>query len=563
MRIFTSLALWMFSIPLLAQTLSPYPAYVHSIPFVLQNESLQGLVYTPPQATGIRAAAQFEEQQGVAITWTSYTHILAQIVAAARTEVTVYIVCSDSNAVKTYLNAQSVPLSNIRYLEDQFNTIWARDYGMNSIYLHRDDSLSFVDWRYNRPRPKDDTVPYALARMLGAPLYSTSQVGGNYLVNTGGNYMSDGQGTAFASKLILDDNQPGAGYGGNATEAQIDTMMKQYMGIQRYIKMEKLPHDGIHHIDMHMKLLDEETLLIGQYPDGVSDGPQIEANIGYIQNNFMDCYGRPYKIIRIPQPPDNTGAYPDAGGEYCTYTNAIILNHTVIYPHYYTQYDTTADRIWHESMPGYRLCPINCENGADDIISQSGAIHCITHELGVSDPILIAHAHLPDTYNFTVPYSVIARVETHSGVNSATLYWSIDSSLGYTAVTMTPLANDSFLSYIPAQPVGTRIFYYLEATSLSGRTNRKPMVAPQGVFTFQVLDQSLGITSSQPAGLTRFFNPMPNPAGEKTLLSFQLPAAGMVDLGVYDLTGRLVMSLIREKMLAGVHQYMMSTTLLP
>lgn len=50
--------------------------------------------------------------------------------------------------------------------------------------------------------------------------------------------------------------------------------------------METLPYDGIHHIDMHMKLLDEETLLVSKYPTGVADGPQIEANIQYVLNNF-------------------------------------------------------------------------------------------------------------------------------------------------------------------------------------------------------------------------------------------------------------------------------------
>ena len=38
------------------------------------------------------------------------------------------------------------------------------------------------------------------------------------------------------------------------------------MGIQTYILMETLPYDGIHHIDMHMKLLDEETILMAEYP---------------------------------------------------------------------------------------------------------------------------------------------------------------------------------------------------------------------------------------------------------------------------------------------------------
>lgn len=528
----------------------------NEFPVELQNQNIFNLIYTPPAAQNIRTAAQFEQMQGVTITWTSYTHILSQIVKGAQTEVTVYIVCTDSNAVKTYLTSQSVPLTNVKYLQYGFNTIWARDYGMNTIYLNRVDSLSFVDWRYNRPRPKDDTIPYGLARMLGVPVYSTSQTGGNYLVNTGGNFMSDGQGTAFASKLILSDNLPGAGYGGNATEAQIDSMMKNYQGINRYIKMDVLPYDGIHHIDMHMKLLDEETLLIGQYPTGVADGPQIEANIAYIQNNFMDCYGRPYKIIRIPQPSDN-GSWPSGSGRYLTYTNGIILNHTVIYPHYQIASDAIADSIWHLAMPGYRLWPINCGTGSDNIISQSGAIHCITHEMGVNEPILISHAHLYDTYNYTNPYPIVAKVETRSGVSAANLYWSIDTTIGYTMVSMTAMANDSFIANIPAQPVGTKIFYYIEATSLSGKTNRRPMVAPDGVFEFRVFDVASAPNIS--AMLTTLFNPFPNPANENTVVGFNLMKEENCQLGIYDLSGRLISNLLDEKISAGTHQYELTT----
>ena len=110
----------------------------------------------------------------------------------------------------------------------------------------------------------------------------------------------------FSSNLILNENS-------GKTEAQIDTIMRKYMGIKRYIKMTTLPYDQIHHIDMHIKLLDEETLLVGQYPAGVADGPQIETNLQYILNNFQTCYGRPYKVIRIPMPPNANGQYPDNG----------------------------------------------------------------------------------------------------------------------------------------------------------------------------------------------------------------------------------------------------------
>ena len=70
--------------------------------------------------------------------------------------------------------------------------------------------------------------------------------------------MTDGLGNAFASSLILNENEAGNPYGVSAkTESQIDEIMNAYMGIDQYIKMDILPYDVIHHIDMHMKLLDE------------------------------------------------------------------------------------------------------------------------------------------------------------------------------------------------------------------------------------------------------------------------------------------------------------------
>jgi hypothetical protein len=86
------------------------------------------------------------------------------------------------------------------------------------------------------------------------------------------------------------------------------------MGLSRYVKMPVLPYDGINHIDMHMKLLNEETLLVGEFPDGVSDGPQIELNLQYVLDNFMTPFGTPYKVVRIPMIPSTGGAYP--GGPF-------------------------------------------------------------------------------------------------------------------------------------------------------------------------------------------------------------------------------------------------------
>jgi hypothetical protein len=227
-----------------------------------------------------------------------------------------------------------------------------------------------------------------------------------------------------------------------------------------------LPFDGIHHIDMHIKLLDEETLLIGQYPTGTADGPQIEANLQYILSTFNSLFGTPYKVIRIVMPPDGNGDYPDAFGDYRTYTNAVFVNKTVILPTYAQQYDTTAIRIYREALPGYTVTGINCNS----IIPQSGAIHCITKEIATSDPLLISHQSLDDTYDTVNPYQIDARIQHRSGISTAEVYYRTDTMQPYVSVpmTLTSTPNNTWTGYIPAQAVGARVYYYVNATAVSG-----------------------------------------------------------------------------------------------
>jgi agmatine deiminase len=428
----------------------------------------------PPPAP-VRTMAEWEELDGVIITWTSYTAILRQIVSHAQKEGTVYIVCSDSNTVKTYLTSGGVPLTNLQFLITGFNSVWVRDYGPWSVYSNVADTHRVIDWKYNRPRPLDDVIPVFFANYKGLPYHQTT-VAPNDFIATGGNFMTDGHGTGFSSKLILNENP-------SKTEVQINQLMNAYMGISRYIKMDNLPYDQIHHIDMHMKLLDEETLLVGQYPPGVADGPQIEANLQYILNNFQTCFGRPYKVVRIPMPPDASGLYPPSGN-YRTFTNSVIINKTVIVPTYQYQYDTTALRIYREAMPGYNIVGIDC----NQTITALGAIHCIVKEVGSMNPLFISHAKLPDTIEVTGPYQVKAYFNNKSGIANASVYWTTDTTQGYSPVQMTTFIGDTLAASIPWQPNGTRVFYYVSAQSNNGKSITKPITAPHGYYTFIVDD---------------------------------------------------------------------------
>lgn len=519
-----------------------------------QNIQIDDRAITTAPTGNIRTMAEWEEIQTLVITWTGdFDNIQSQIVEASQIECEVLIVCDDSTQVKNTLNNYGVTPTNVSFIEGPYNSIWMRDYAANSMYKNDVDSLFLVDWIYNRPRPKDDTIPNLHADFKGLDLYATLNAPED-LVNTGGNFMVDGFGTAFASELILEENEPGNPYNVSVkTEAEIDQIMNDWMGLTRYIKMPILPYDGIHHIDMHMKLLDEETLLVSKYPDGVADGPQIEANLQYVLSNFNSMYGTPYKVVRITVPPSTGGLYPDNGGYYRTYSNNVFVNKTILLPTYREEYDTTGIRTLQEALPGYNIVPIDVDNQGENLISLSGAIHCITHSIGVEDPLLISHQSLEDTYDTQNDYNVVARVQHRSGISGATLYWKTSLAGAYTPVAMTSIGNNEFSADIPAQNAGTTVYYYVEGNSNSGKTQVRPMPAPAGYWDFDVLDVQ-SINEDVTGGLS-LMNIYPNPASAITAIPVQLDINQEISIRMLDVSGKLVKEIYQGSAPMGESNY--------
>ncbi|MFZ1678336.1 MAG: agmatine deiminase family protein [Saprospiraceae bacterium] len=481
------------------------------MPDYLKKHSLTNarLIPTAPP-TKVRTMAEWEQIQAVTIAWTGQATILKEIVRNAVKECKVLIITTDSSSVSSQLTNAGIPLDSVRFVVTPFNSIWVCDYGAWSVYSNDVDSLWQIDWIYNRPRPQDDATPAAVADYLHIPLYEAT-VDPDDFVHTGGNHFSDGLRNAFSSMLVLEENS-------DKTEAEIDTIAKKYLGVEQYVKFPTLPFDGIHHLDMHMRIIDEETIIVGEYPDGVADGPQINANIEYLNNEIKTSFGHPYRIIRMPMPPDANNRYPDTGGNYRTYTNAVFLNKTLLVPTYEEKYDTTALRIYRENLPGYTVVGINCNS----IISSLGALHCITKLVGVTDPLLIAHARLRDSDNAEQDYPVTAYIRHSSGIARADLYYRLAGDSVYSKIIMvlSDTLQNIWSAVIPAQVSGSEVQYYIQARSNSGKEQVRPIVAPKGYFNFRIkaelvnqppmatiiypLDQA--VFSIDDAGLTFQFN---------------------------------------------------------
>ena len=484
-------------------------------------------ITTPPEYDNLRSAAEWEEIEALTIAWEGFECILKQITAAAVSECQVIIFTESPGSTSNYLTSNqcggAVSLENVEIVEVDLNSIWIRDYGANTVYGSWNDDRILVDWMYNRPRPDDDVVPDELGEHMSIDVYSTTAEPTD-LMNTGGNYMSDGFGLAFESELIEEENNGGSTWWTDFPDhslEEIEDILEDFMGIETLVTMSTLPFDGIHHIDMHMKLLDESTLLMSEYPDGVADGPQINANLDYVLSNYTTKWGTPFDVIRIPSPPEYNYGYPDVGGYYLTYSNAVFVNNKVILPTYYEEFDTTAIRIWEEALPGYEIVGIDCDSGNNNIISLSGAIHCITHSVGVEDPLIISHLPLNDTENTTDPYVVEGYLSHRTGIASASVFYSTSPDGPWTEVSMSDTGNgEDFTAEIPAQTAGTDVYYYINGEAESGKVGNRPMPAPEGWWTFHVGEINIEGIEENEMGC---FSPIyPNPTSAITCVPVML-----------------------------------------
>ena len=490
------------------------------------------LISDPPEGP-VRAAAEWEEVEYLLVRWTnSYQNILRQIVEVGVQECKVIITTQNESSVTSYLTNQGVDLTNVEFLNTGSNSIWIRDYGGNTIYSDDVGERALTDWIYNRPRPLDDIMPTEHANMIGIPIYVTD-TGINDLVNTGGNYMSDGLGNAFASNLILEENEAGNPYNVSAkTEDEIDAIMNAYMGIENYIKMETLPYDEIHHIDMHMKLLDEETILVSRYPEGVADGPQIEENINYVLSNFQSPFGTPYEIKWIDAPPSTSGSYPDTGGYYRTYSNAVFVNKSIIVPTYRPEVDEPALDYLRELLPGYNVVGIDVDNSNEPLIASLGAIHCITHTIGVDEPLWIVHQPINEVPTSNTSVSINAMIKHISGINNATVYWREAGESEFNQLSMTIIGDDNWSVDLWIPSGAESIEYYIEAEANSGKSLARPLVAPEGFWTFIVAN-----LSNEEWADNNISAPYPNPTSEE--VSFQLnQIEGAVKVSIYNILGQ-------------------------
>lgn len=340
---------------------------------------------TDPPDSIIYVPAEFDTVAGILFAWEAYSTLLTQLVKEVAEDDTAWVVVDNSteqNSVYNILNNANVNMDHVAFEVVPTNSVWMRDYGPWWIY-GPGNKREIIDLTYNRPRPQDDAFPEIFAESFGVNYY------GSGLVEAGGNMLLDGKGAVIVSDVVFDPSQ---GFDPELTEDQLSQYFLDYFGVHKVIITPHLINDGTGHIDMFVKIINDTTIIVGEYESQSSGYPgnydlcnQVATQLA----NETNGVGRPYNVIRMPMPPYNNGIT-------YTYVNSLIVNNKVLVPIYgFTDsYANDADILsqYQEIIPASEAIGFDC----NQIISANGAIHCIAMKVPAFKEMISCGSNLGD-----------------------------------------------------------------------------------------------------------------------------------------------------------------------
>ena len=363
MRLYIHIILSILSVPLCSQNL-PRNLTVEE-QSRLHEIGISRIITDPPDSI-VYTPAEFDSVAGIIFAWEGYSTLLTELIKEVAEEDTAWVVVdntSEENSVINTLSNADVNMDHVVFQVIPTNSVWIRDYGPWWI-IEPENSRAIIDLVYNRPRPLDDAYPELAAEYLGIYYYGLG------LIEAGGNMLLDGKGAVIVSNVIFDGSQ---GFDPNLTQDQLEQYFLDYFGVHKVIVTPHLINDGTGHIDMFVKLINDTTIIVGEYENqsaGFSGNYDICNQVANQLANETNGAGRPFNIVRMPMPPYNNGIT-------YTYINSLIVNNKVLVPIYGFSNEFASDdsilALYETIMPGVEAVGFDC----NQIIPANGAIHCI------------------------------------------------------------------------------------------------------------------------------------------------------------------------------------------
>lgn len=477
--------------------------------------------------------AEFEKNEGVLLVWDyspSRDSITANITRVAQRAGKVWIIYypgtapADTAQIRSYLYSKGVSPDSLYFLPAWTETLWIRDFGPMLAYGSYGGGLDrfIYDAGYSAyNRPKDDSIPRQISRIWSIPY---AQAG---LEVEGGNLIFDGLMRGFGSKRIWEQNP-------DYTPEELRTLLMEKFNLADFLFLDNLNYSGggiWKHVDMYMKVIDYETILVSSYPDYLPDFPVIESIVTLLEST-SNYFGKPYKVIRIPAPPKANGTWATTqNDEMRTYTNSLIINNTVIVPSYnLPEWDQTAKAIYTDAMPGYIIEMVDSRM----LTILGGAVHCITREVPAEHFSRIIHEKITGAIDYNETITVHCQAVSDTMVQSMWLYYRSNSTDEFVKTQVQLTCPTHYGTITGIQPSDT-IQYYLKLITFNDSITYPP-TAPEGYFSFWFNPVGQVENNSD----TPVFEVIPNPSDGRFILKSKVKYKGKALAEVFDLNGKLV-----------------------
>ncbi|WP_285246555.1 agmatine deiminase family protein [Pseudarthrobacter sp. efr-133-R2A-89] len=290
--------------------------------------------------------------------------------AIARCEpVTVVADPRDATAAREWLG------TGIDVVEVPLDDAWLRDSG--PTFVHQPDgSVAAVDWIFNgwgaqewAAWGKDEAVAKAVAATTGAPVRASS------LVNEGGGFHVDGEGTVLLTETVQLDPSRNPGATKESVEAEVSAALgtSKAIWLPRGLTRDYDEFGTRGHVDIVATFAGPGTILLHRQDDPAHPDHAVYLQLKAVLSGQMDAQGRPLRIIDVPAP---TTLKDDEGWVDWSYINHYVANDVVVLCSFDDPNDAIAAGILERAYPGRTVELVD----ARDIFAFGGGIHCITQQ---------------------------------------------------------------------------------------------------------------------------------------------------------------------------------------
>jgi agmatine deiminase len=288
---------------------------------------------------------------------------------------------AEKSRIITLLSTAGIDLTNIDFSIYKTDDVWVRDNG--PIYVKdKSGKSAILDWGFNAWGQKTDNqsgLPIGFANCNSIPSKIGADQGkavinlNSTMINEGGSFETDGQGTLMACKSsILNNNRNPA-----MTQAQAEIIFKKYIGVTNFIWLDG--QAGLEltdqHIDGFARFANATTIVTMEQNHLLEfDVRQSDINKLYSAKNKN---GVPYNFIKVPLTLNNVKKADGTDlGYKGSYVNYYIANNKVLVPNYNDPKDAVANGIIQSLYPSRTVVGIDVRN----LYENGGMVHCVTQQ---------------------------------------------------------------------------------------------------------------------------------------------------------------------------------------